>query len=106
MSAQGLSFDRQRRPWRWQPARQPPTTQLVPCGTDCLVGLAYRLATLKRLLLHFASWDYQLIEEELVLTVLVDVLHVEVGAAPLLGGLAIGPIDYPMLHPFHSPFSW
>jgi len=52
------------------------------------------------------GWDYQLIEEELVLTVLVDVLHVVVGAAPLLGGLAIGPIDYPMLHPFHSPFSW
>ena len=44
------------------------------------------------------GWDYQLIEEELVLTVLVDVLHVVVGAAPLLGGLAIGPIDYPLLH--------
>jgi len=31
--------------------------------------MAYRLATLKRLLLRFASWDYQLIEEELALPV-------------------------------------
>ena len=46
------------------------------------------------------GWDYQLIEEELVLTVLVDVLHVVVGAAPHLCGLAIGPIDYPMVHVF------
>jgi hypothetical protein len=46
------------------------------------------------------GWDYQLIEEELVLTVLVDVPHVVVGAAPLHGGLAIEPIDYPMLHSF------
>ena len=46
------------------------------------------------------GWDYQLIEEELVLTVLVDVHHVVVGAAPHLGGLAIGPIDYPMVHLF------
>jgi hypothetical protein len=49
------------------------------------------------------GWDYQLIEEELVLTVFVDVLHVVVGAASHLGGLAIGPIDYPLLHLF--PFS-
>ena len=62
--------------------------------------MAYRLATLKRLLLHFASWDYQLIEEELVLPVLVDLLHVVIGAAPHLGGLAIGPVDYPMIHLF------
>jgi hypothetical protein len=44
------------------------------------------------------GWDYQLIEEELVLTVLVDVLHVLVDAGLPLGGLAIGPIDYPLLH--------
>ena len=56
------------------------------------------------LVLRLLGRDHQLIEEELVLTVLVDVLHVVVGAVPHLGGLTIGPIDYPMLHCFSSPF--
>jgi hypothetical protein len=55
---------------------------------------------------RFVGWDYQLIEDELVLTVLVDVLHVVVAAVPLLGDLTIGPLDYPLLHCFGSPFSW
>ena len=68
--------------------------------------IAWRLATgdgirwCALVVLRLVGWDYQLIEKELVLTVLVDVHHVVVGAAPHLCSLAIGPIDYPVVHLF------
>jgi hypothetical protein len=52
------------------------------------------------------GWDYQLVEDELVLTVLVDVLHVVVVAVPHLGDLTIGPLDYLLLHYLGSPSCW